>query len=518
MPKDREKLAVALEALKALQDDGLQAIPGPKLSRADREALLRAGFLKEVIRGWYIPHRPDEADADTTAWYASVREFIAGYAEERFGDGWHVNPEHSLLLRSGERTIAKQLQIWATDGTNQTVQLLHDCSLFIYKAAKLLPSSPVQDCGGLRLVELPAALIAASPTLFVQHPMAAQIALGSLPDASDLLRILLDGPHPSIAGRLAGSFRAIGRAALADEIAGAMRSAGHGINEVNPFQKPLPALVPGGRAESPCVQRLRLMWAEMRERVLAAFPHAPGAPKDVDALLKDVEARYVTDAYHSLSIEGYRVTATLIEKIRDGNWNPDGNDKDHATRDAMAARGYFETHGLVKEDLVRVIKGENAGTVFRNALPRWYQALFGPSVQAGILKASDLAGYRNDQVFIRGALHVPLSKEAVRDCMPVLCELLEAEVEPQVRAVLGHFLFVYIHPYMDGNGRIARFLMNLMLATAGYVWTVIPVERRNDYMSALEQASSFANIAPFAALIAELARAQAKEPLPRPAI
>jgi hypothetical protein len=506
-----------LESLKRLQDGGgLQAIPGPKLSRTDREALLRSGFLKEVIRGWYIPRRPDEADGDSTAWYASMREFIADYAQERFGDHWHVNPEQSVLLRSGERTIPKQVQIWATEGTNQTVQLLHGCSLFIYKAAKLLPSSPVQDCGGLRLVELPAALVATSPTLFVQNAMAAQIALGSLPDASDLLRILLDGPHPSVAGRLAGGFRAIGRAALADEVVGAMRGAGHGLNEVNPFEKPLPALLPGGRPESPYVQRLRLMWAEMRESVIVAFPQAPGAPKDIDALLKDVEARYVTDAYHSLSIEGYRVTATLIEKLRDGNWNPDGDEKDRATRDAMAARGYFETHNVVKEDLVRVIKGENAGTVFRSTLPRWYQALFSPSVQAGILKASDLAGYRNDQVFIRGALHVPLSKEAVRDCMPVLFELLETEAEPQVRAVLGHFLFVYIHPYMDGNGRLARFLTNLMLVPAGHVWTVIPVEKRNEYMGALEQASSFANIAPFAAFIADLAKAQAKEPLPRP--
>ena len=516
MPKPHEKLASALDALKELQDGGLQAIPGPKLSRADREALLRAGFLKEVIRGWYIPRRPDEADGDTTAWYASMREFIADYAEERFGDRWHVNPEQSVLLQSGERTVPKQVQIWAIEGTNQTVPLLHGCSLFIYKAAKLLPSSPVQDCGGLRLVELPAALVAASPTLFVQNAMATQIALGSLPDASDLLRILLDGPHPSVAGRLAGGFRAISRAALADEIVGAMRSAGHGVNEVNPFEKPLPALLSRGRPESPYVQRLRLMWAEMRESVTAAFPQAPGAPKNVDALLKDVEARYVTDAYHSLSIEGYRVTVTLIEKIRDGNWNPDGEEKDRATRDAMAARGYFETHNLVKQDLVRLIKGENAGTVFRNALPRWYQALFSPSVQAGILKASDLAGYRNDQVFIRGALHIPLSKEAVRDCMPVLFELLEAETEPQVRAVLGHFLFAYIHPYMDGNGRLARFLMNLMLVPAGYVWTVIPVERRKEYMDALEQASSFANIALFAAFIADLAKGQAKQPLPRP--
>jgi Fic family protein len=51
--------------------------------------------------------------------------------------------------------------------------------------------------------------------------------------------------------------------------------------------------------------------------------------------------------------------------------------------------------------------------------------------------------------------------------MPVLFEMLEAETAPQVRAVLGHFFFVYIHPYTDGNGRLGRFLMNLMLASAG---------------------------------------------------
>jgi hypothetical protein len=80
---------------------------------------------------------------------------------------------------------------------------------------------------------LPAALVASSPTLFVKNSIAAQIGLGSLPDASDLLRILLDGPHPLVAGRLAGGFRAIGRAALADEIVGAVRSAGHAANEAN---------------------------------------------------------------------------------------------------------------------------------------------------------------------------------------------------------------------------------------------------------------------------------------------
>ena len=81
--------------------------------------------------------------------------------------------------------------------------------------------------------------------------------------------------------------------------------------------------------------------------------------------------------------------------------------------------------------------------------------------------------------------------------MPVLFDLLREEDDPAVRVVLGHFVFVYIHPYMDGNGRMGRFLMNAMLAGGGYPWTVIPVERRNDYMQALEQASVQQNIEPF---------------------
>jgi Fic family protein len=101
-------------------------------------------------------------------------------------------------------------------------------------------------------------------------------------------------------------------------------------------------------------------------------------------------------------------------------------------------------------------------------------------------------------------MHVPLSSAAVRDAMPIFFELLEAENNPAVRVVLGHFVFVYIHPYMDGNGRMGRFLMNVMMAGGGYPWTVIPVERRDDYMAALEQASVHQNIVPFSKFLGEL--------------
>ena len=88
--------------------------------------------------------------------------------------------------------------------------------------------------------------------------------------------------------------------------------------------------------------------------------------------------------------------------------------------------------------------------------------------------------------------------------MPVLFELLSTEKEASVRAILGHFVFVFIHPYMDGNGRMGRFLMNVMLASGGYPWTVIPVEQRDDYMKALESASVQGNIEPFAQFLGYL--------------
>lgn len=125
-------------------------------------------------------------------------------------------------------------------------------------------------------------------------------------------------------------------------------------------------------------------------------------------------------------------------------------------------------------------------------------------IGAGIIGAAQLAGYRNGPVYIRHAQHVPMSVEAVRDCMPVFFELLKAETDANVRIVLGHFIFVFIHPFIDGNGRTARFLMNLMIAAAGQPWTVIPVEHSKRYMAALEAASVQEDIEPFAQFLADV--------------
>jgi len=99
--------------------------------------------------------------------------------------------------------------------------------------------------------------------------------------------------------------------------------------------------------------------------------------------------------------------------------------------------------------------------------------------------------------------------------MPALFELLTEENNPAVRVVLGHFIFVYIHPYIDGNGRMGRFLMNLMMAAGGYPWTVVPLPERKAYMAALEKASIGQDIERFGDFLASLVEKRlAGEPLP----
>lgn len=493
MASPSEKLAESLEVIRQLQKRGLVAIRSSDLTRTHRERLLQNGFLQGVIKGWYIPSRPDGAAGESTAWYASFWMFCAAYLEDIKGENWSLSPEQSLSLHAGNWTVPKQLLVRASKARNNITALPHETSLLDIRSS-LPQGRDVEVKNGLRLYSLVSSLIACAPSAFVQIPTDIRAALSTIRDASQILEPLLDGGHTTIAGRLAGAFRNIGRDRIADSIISTMKSAGYKVRENDPFEHDIPALF-SDREQSPHANRIRLMWHTMRGHIIDRFPTAPGLPADTQTYLKQLEDIYVTDAYHSLSIEGYLVNRDLIEKVRGGNWSPDDVDEDE--RNAMAAHGYWQAYKAVRTSIDKVLDNENAGTVLHDDHGAWYQAMFSPSVTAGILRPSDLAGYRNEPVYIRQSKHVPLSKEALRDAMPALLDLLKEETEASVRVVLGHFIFVYIHPYIDGNGRMGRFIMNLMLASGGYPWTVVPIEQRNAYMAALEEASVNQNIIPF---------------------
>jgi fido (protein-threonine AMPylation protein) len=502
MPTPQEKLAESLVALQALQNAGRRVIQSRELSRVHRERLLENGFLQDVIKGWLISSSPGVRAGDSTPWYASFWEFCARYCSERFGDDWHLSPEQSLLLFAENNVIPRQVVVYSPRGANHNIELPFGTALYDLKQATMPSPSDVIVKNGLRLFSPPAALVKVSESFFGRQPIETQVALTSARDASDLLRVLLTGGNSVKAGVIAGALRRIGRPEFADELLTTMKAAGYDVRESDPFE--------GGQtfstfpqAASPIVVRIQAMWTSMRDAVAANFPDAPGLPEDKRGYLASVEDIYKNDAYHSLSIEGYSVTPALIERVEAGNWDPAHHEIDRNNRDALAARGYWQAFQKVKKAIAEIITGANPGARVRAAHMDWYRELFQPFVAAGVIPAAALAGYRNDAVYLRTSRYVPPRWEAVRDAMPALLELLENETHAGVRAVLGHWLFGYIHPYPDGNGRMARFVMNAMLASGGYPWTVIRVEDRDPYLAALDKASIDMDIVPFSVFIAE---------------
>ncbi len=502
MATPAENLSNSLEVLKELQDSGKIAIKTSDLSRTNRERLLKNGFLKEVTRGWYISTPADEQPGDSTSWYASYWNFCADYLKDRYGDDYFISPDQSLLIHAGNWTVPQQLIIRTSKGMNHNTPLPFNTSLWNWESPEP-PAAVFITVQGLRMMDLTSSLIYCTPSQFTQNAADIRITLAMVTDASNISRLLLEGGHSTIAGRIAGAFRNIGKEKIADDILKTMQAAGYDVRESNPFEAIVPVHL-FTTERSPYINRIKQLWHDMRETIISVFPKSPALPANKEGYLKDVEEIYTTDAYHSLSIEKYLVTPELIERVKDGSWNFNTNKADKEQRDAMAARGYWQATQKVRESISKILDGTNAGEVADTDYGDWYRELFAPSVQAGIIERADLAGFRNKQVFIRGSRHVPLNNEAVRETMPVFFDLLRQEPEASVRAVLGHFIFVYIHPYMDGNGRMGRFLMNVMLASGGYPWTVIPVQERNTYMQALERASTERNIEAFAKFMAYL--------------
>lgn len=503
-----DKLAESLEILNKLQNNGVIVIQTKDFSRTHRERLVKNGFLQEVIKGWYIPSRHDESAGESTAWYASFWDFCSAYMNKRFGQKWCLSPEQSLSLHAGNWTVPQQLLVRSPRGNNKITSLPHKTS-FLDTRYAMPNNKEIEVIKGIRVFSLASALTACSPRYFFQNPIDARTALSLVRDSSDILDSLLSGGHSTVAGRLAGAFRNINNNRIADEIIKTMLAAGYDVRENDPFEE-ITSISFSSREQSPYVNRIRILWQEMREVVIKHFPDPLEKPTNIKIYLKDIDETYVTDAYHSLSIEGYRVNMELIQRVRSGKWNPDknANDKEHIA--ALAARGYWQAFNEVKKSINKALKGINPGKIFDDAHRDWYREMFAPCVTAGIIKPADLAGYRRSPVYIRRSMHVPPSPDSVRDLIPAFCDLLSQEKNPAVRVVLGHFIFVYIHPYMDGNGRIGRFLMNLMLAAGGYPWIVVPVEQRDQYMSALEDASVRQNIAPFSKFIANLVRNRLK--------
>ena len=494
----QRELADALRRAQAASQ--AQILRSGQLARADRVLLQKRGFLVPVIKGWYALATPQTRTGDTTFWHLHYWAFMAAYLLSRYGRGYCLSAEHSLDLWTAATETPRQLVVLTARGGVFTLKLPNDSSILLYPNPKNLPAAPAVK-HGVQVMPLALALIRAAPSYYKNTVTNAELALRMV-RPEELSYALLSGDvNLAAAGRLIGALQHLGLNQAAERVEADLTAAGLTIKVENPFDEPA-RIRASGLLPSPYAGRVEALWATLRPIVLANFPKEPRAMPDAKRYLHRVDEIYTHDAYHSLSIEGYKVTPELIQRIGDGQWDPTGNPDDQGQVGAMAAKGYREAFDAVRLSLKEILRGRASGKIVERDLAKWYRALFSPSVQANIIPAAALAGYRDRRVFIRGSDHVPPAMEAVPESMEAFFTALAIEKSPAVRAVLGHFVFVFIHPYSDGNGRIGRFIMNLMLASGGYNWTVLRVDQRAEYMASLEKGSVQGAIADFTRFVA----------------
>lgn len=115
--------------------------------------------------------------------------------------------------------------------------------------------------------------------------------------------------------------------------------------------------------------------------------------------------------------------------------------------------------------------------------------------------------YRTENVVISGAKHIPPKDYEITDLMQELIEEYYnnwKDYHPVVRATLLHGEFVKIHPFIDGNDRISRLLLNFELMRNGYTPIIIKNEDRAKYYEVLDIAHTTMNYEPFVKLVSEL--------------
>ena len=129
------------------------------------------------------------------------------------------------------------------------------------------------------------------------------------------------------------------------------------------------------------------------------------------------------------------------------------------------------------------------------------------SIHRLVLKGiqDDVAGvYRNENVLIGGASHRPPDHVLVQELMEQFVSKVENEwspIHPVERAAKVHAEFVKIHPFIDGNGRTSRLLMNYELMKVGFPPAVIKAIDRARYYDALDHAHTTGDHEPFIQLV-----------------
>ncbi|HBB17253.1 MAG: cell filamentation protein Fic [Syntrophus sp. RIFOXYC2_FULL_54_9] len=196
-------------------------------------------------------------------------------------------------------------------------------------------------------------------------------------------------------------------------------------------------------------------------------------PLDTHMLKQVREYFRIGMAYSSNALEGNSLTETETKIVIEDGITIGGK----PVRDHLEALGHSEAYDL----LFRLAKNQDITEANIKELHRLFYYR---------IDAKQAGKYRKRRVIITGTDFIPPTPERI----PVLMEsfiaglpVTKAKRHPVEFAAIIHREFVTIHPFIDGNGRAARLLMNLAMLQAGYPVAIIPPVLRRDYLDTLSR-------------------------------
>ncbi|MFA4888207.1 MAG: Fic family protein [Candidatus Omnitrophota bacterium] len=211
--------------------------------------------------------------------------------------------------------------------------------------------------------------------------------------------------------------------------------------------------------------------------------------KEIDALQKEINSYRPLPANILKQLkEYYRVGFTYTSNALEGNSLTETETKvvleDGITIGGKPIRDYYEALGHSQAydyiyELVKV-KGFN-----ENDIKKLHKLFYN---RIDELRAGK---YRKEKVFISGSKYTLPSPKQVPELMREFMSRvkdLENKNHPVEYSALVHKEIAFIHPFIDGNGRVARLSMNLILLQKSYCIAIIPPILRRDYIQALEKA------------------------------
>lgn len=207
-------------------------------------------------------------------------------------------------------------------------------------------------------------------------------------------------------------------------------------------------------------------------------------------LLEKINKAFDIDfTYHSTTIEGNTLSLIETKMVLE----------DKITIGGKELRELYEVinHNNAFEYVKKCI--DNNEQLSEEKIKDIHEILTKNIIQGGI--------YRNTDVKITGASHTPPIPNDMYNQIRFFYEDLEKNNETMEATELAawtHAEFVRIHPFIDGNGRTSRLIMNYQLMKAGYLPVIIKVEDRLEYYNALDLYASTGNLEPFKELVKKL--------------